>query len=205
MKSGVSKFALVKNTILEGGNNIAKFSKIDGCSIGFGSYIASYSKLFKCCIGRYCSISQKVQIVFGNHPTSKFVSTYPSFYATNTQSGFSYVDKDKFEEYTYSDKDKNWYVEIGNDVWIGYDVKIMAGVHIGNGAIIAAGSVVTSDIAPYTIVGGVPAKEIRKRFSDEDIVFLQDLEWWNKEPSWIKEHADDFEDISRLKERIENE
>lgn len=205
MKSRVSKFALVKNTVLEGGNDIAKLSKVEGCNIGFGSYIASYSKMFKCHIGRFCSISQKVQIVFGNHPTSKFVSTYPAFYTRNTQSGFSYVDKDKFQEYTYIDKDKKWYVEIGNDVWIGYDVKIMAGVHIGNGAIVAAGSVVTSNVEPYTIVGGVPAKEIRKRFSDEDIAFLEELEWWNKELSWIKEHAEDFEDISRLKEKIRHE
>ncbi len=205
MKSRVSKLALVKNTTLEGGNNIAKFSKISDCNVGYGSYIASYSKMFKCRIGRYCSISQKVQVVFGNHPTRKFVSTYPAFYARNTQAGFSYVDKDKFEEYTYVDKEKNWYVEIGNDVWIGYDVKIMSGVHIGDGAIVAAGSIVTSDIKPYTIVGGTPAKEIRKRFSDEDIAFLQELEWWNKDINWIEKYADDFEDISRLKERFKHE
>lgn len=205
MKSRISKFALIKNTTLEGDNAIAKFSKIEDCHVGYGSYISSYSKIFKCRIGKYCSISQKLQIVFGNHPINKFVSTYPGFYAVNTQSGISYVKQDKFEEYTYSDTEKKWYVEIGNDVWIGYDVKIMSGVRIGDGAIVAAGSVVTTDIEPYSIVGGVPAKEIRKRFSNDDIDFLKKLEWWNKESCWLKEYAEDFADIRQLRERIRNE
>lgn len=205
MGSKISKFALVKNTTLEGGNEIAKLSKVEDSHLGYGSYIASYSKIFKCKIGKYCSISQKVQIVFGNHPTSKFVSTYPGFYARNTQTGICYVNQDKFEEYTYADPDKKWYVEIGNDVWIGYDVKILSGVHIGDGAIIATGSTVTSDVEPYSIVGGVPARQIRKRFSDEEIAFLEQLKWWNREENWIKEHAEDFEDIRRLKERMNHE
>ena len=68
---------------------------------------------------------------------------------------------------------------IGNDVWIGYDVTIMPGVKIGDGAIIGSKSVVTKDVAPYSIVGGNPAKEIRKRFTDEQINYLLDLQWWN--------------------------
>lgn len=202
MKSKVSKLALIKNTTLDGNNSIAKFSKVEDSRIGFGSYIASYSKVFKCNIGRYCSISQKVQIVFGNHPTEKFVSTYPGFYARKTQSGISYVKENKFEEYTYADRGKKWYVEIGNDVWIGYDVKILSGIHIGDGAVVAAGSVVTKDVEPYSIVGGIPAKEIRKRFSEKDIEFLENLKWWDKDKSWIEKYAEDFEDISRLKARI---
>ena len=67
---------------------------------------------------------------------------------------------------------------IGNDVWIGYEAVIMAGVHIGNGAIIAARAVVTKDVPPYTIVGGVPARLIRKRFDEETIQKLKTLKWW---------------------------
>ena len=67
---------------------------------------------------------------------------------------------------------------IGNDVWIGYEAVIMAGVHIGNGAIIAARAVVTKDVPPYTIVGGVPARPIRKRFDEEVIQELETLQWW---------------------------
>ena len=68
---------------------------------------------------------------------------------------------------------------IGNDVWIGYEAAIMAGVTIGDGAIIGTRAVVTKDVPPYTIVGGVPAKPIRKRFSDETISLLLELKWWN--------------------------
>jgi virginiamycin A acetyltransferase len=68
---------------------------------------------------------------------------------------------------------------IGNDVWIGYDATIMPGVNIGDGAIIATKAVVTKDVAPYSIVGGNPAKEIKKRFSQEEIDFLLDIQWWD--------------------------
>lgn len=70
-------------------------------------------------------------------------------------------------------------IVIGNDVWIGYDAVIMAGVTIGDGAIIGTKAVVTKDVAPYSIVGGVPAKEIRKRFAPEVIKRLQEIQWWD--------------------------
>ena len=70
-------------------------------------------------------------------------------------------------------------IVIGNDVWIGYDAIIMAGVTIGDGAIIGTRAVVTKDVEPYSIVGGVPAKEIRKRFAPEVIKRLLELQWWN--------------------------
>ena len=70
-------------------------------------------------------------------------------------------------------------IVIGNDVWIGYEAVVMAGVHIGNGAIIAAHAVVTKNVPPYTIVGGVPARPIRKRFDEEVIRMLETLKWWD--------------------------
>ena len=68
---------------------------------------------------------------------------------------------------------------IGNDVWIGYEAVVMAGVHIGDGAIIASRAVVTKDVPPYTIVGGTPAKKIRMRFDEDTIAQLQELKWWD--------------------------
>ena len=68
---------------------------------------------------------------------------------------------------------------IGNDVWIGYEAVVMAGVHIGNGAIVASRAVVTKDVPPYTIVGDTPAREIRKRFDMDTIARLQELQWWD--------------------------
>lgn len=76
---------------------------------------------------------------------------------------------------------------IGNDVWIGYEALIMAGVHIGNGAIIAARAVVTKDVPPYTIVGGVPARLIRKRFTDDTIQKMEALKWWDWSYEKIKQ------------------
>ena len=70
-------------------------------------------------------------------------------------------------------------IVIDNDVWIGYEAVIMAGVHIGNGAIIAARAVVTKGVPPYTIVGGVPARPIRKRFDEDTIRKLETLKWWD--------------------------
>ena len=77
-------------------------------------------------------------------------------------------------------------IVIGNDVWIGYDAIIMAGVTIGDGAIIGTRAVVTKDVEPYSIVGGVPAKEIRKRFSTDIIARLQELQWWNWDADIIR-------------------
>jgi virginiamycin A acetyltransferase len=78
-------------------------------------------------------------------------------------------------------------IVIGNDVWIGYDAIIMAGVHIGDGAIIGTRAVVTKDVPPYTIVGGVPAKEIRRRFEAETISKLLKLQWWDWPVEKIRE------------------
>ena len=86
-------------------------------------------------------------------------------------------------------------VEVGNDVWIASDVKLLPGIVIHDGAVIAAGAVVTKDVPPYAIVGGVPAKVIRYRFTKEQIESLLDIQWWNKDEKWIREHAGLFDDV----------
>ena len=203
--ANISKFAKIVKSSFEGANGVAKLAAVVESSIGYGTYVGSYSKITKCKIGRYCSIAHNVEIVFGNHPTRKFVSTHPAFYAVKNQSGISYVTSNIFDEFTYADKDKKYYVDIGNDVWIGAHTLIMSGIHIGDGAIIAAGAVVTKDVPAYAVVGGTPAKVIRYRFSDEEITFLEQLKWWNKGEKWIEMHAMDFCNIMKLKERINNE
>ncbi len=170
---------------------MAKFATVVNSSVGFGTYISFYSKLFNCKIGRYCSIGQKIQIVFGEHPTSTFVSTHPTFYSVASVSGFSYVKENLFEEYVYIDTEKIYFVEIANDVWIGCGALLMPGIRMGDGTIIAAGRV-TKDVPPYAIVGGIPAKTIRYRFESDEIDFLMNLKWWDKELSWIKENIELF-------------
>ena len=87
---------------------------------------------------------------------------------------------------------------IGNDVWIGNDVKIMDGVIIGNGAIIATGSIVNKNVKPYEIVGGAPAKHIRYRFSDDKILALEELKWWDKDLMWLERNYHLFNNIDKV-------
>ena len=126
----------------------------------------------KLIIGKFCSIACGTKFLFNcaNH-TQKSLSTYtfPLFYEE--------WELEKSNITTAWDNKGD--IVIGNDVWIGYEAVIMAGVHIGDGAIIAARTVVTKDVPPYTIVGGTPAKEIRKRFDAEIIQQLLLLKWWN--------------------------
>ena len=86
--------------------------------------------------------------------------------------------------------------EIGNDVWIGSHVLILDGVSVGDGAIIATGAVVTKDIEPYSIYGGVPARLIRYRFSQERINYLLNFSWWNKDEDWLFNHIKEFSDTN---------
>jgi len=192
----VSIFALLnRNTVLEGFNKIGKKSCISNSKIGYSSIVSDYCNMWNCHIGRYCSIAGKANIVSALHPAHTFVSSHPAFYSINKQSGYSYVDKTIFEEHQYYDKENGVNVKIGNDVWIGYDVTIMGGLEIGDGAIIATGAVVTKNVRPYSIVGGVPAKEIKRRFTDSQVDFLLNFKWWDKSTEWMKENASLFQDI----------
>lgn len=123
-------------------------------------------------IGKFCSIACGAKFIFNcaNH-TLKSLSTYtfPLF--------FEEWELPKSE--IASAWDNKGDIVIGNDVWIGYDAVIMAGVTIGDGAIIGTRAVVTKDVEPYSIVGGIPAKEIRKRFAPDVIERLSSLQWWN--------------------------
>ncbi len=130
-------------------------------------------------IGKFCSIACGAKFIFNcaNH-TLKSLSTYtfPLF--------FEEWDLPKSEIATAWDNKGD--IVIGNDVWIGYDAVIMAGVTIGDGAIIGTRAVVVKDVEPYSIVGGIPAKEIRKRFSPDIIARLRKLQWWNWPPEKIQ-------------------
>ena len=132
-------------------------------------------------IGKFCSIACGAKFILNsaNHSLSS-LSTYP----------FPIF----FEEWNLDVKniteawDNKGDIVIGNDVWIGYEAVILAGVTIGDGAVIGARAVVTKDIPPYTIVGGVPAKPIRKRFTQETIDLLLKIKWWNWPEERIRQH-----------------
>lgn len=162
-------------------------------TIGYGSFIGRDSDL-NANIGRYSSIGINVKTSTGAHPTKVFVSTHPAFYSTRKQAGFSYVTEDKFAEGIYVDNQKH-VASIGNDVWIANNVLLLPGVHIYDGAIVAAGAVVTKDVEPYSIVGGVPARQIGKRFDDKTIERLLNIQWWNWSNEVIRKKAYCFSDV----------
>jgi len=170
--------------------------------IGLGTYIGWNSIFNNCIIGRFCSIAPFAQIIYGTHPSSIFISTHPAFFSKNKQAGFSFTDVNLFDEHKYAIPEKKISVMIGNDVWIGFGTSIMEGVKVGDGAIIAAGSLVTRDVPPYAIVAGIPAKVIKYRFSQLEIDELLRLKWWSKDFNWIQKNHKYFCNISYLNELL---
>lgn len=137
-------------------------------------------------IGKFCSIACGAKFLFNsaNHALGSLSTyTFPIF----------------FEEWDLPVEDipRAWDnkgdIVIGNDVWIGYEAVVMAGVTIGDGAIIGTRAVVTKDVPPYTIVGGVPAKPIRKRFDEETVKRLLALKWWDQPIERIRRHLEDIQ------------
>tara|TARA_R110002020_G_scaffold91560_2_gene222277 strand:+ start:8536 stop:9252 length:717 start_codon:yes stop_codon:yes gene_type:complete len=188
-----------------GQNYIGKNTTFTSSEIGFASYIAEFSYFMNAKIGKYSSIGPHVKCIFGNHPTHTFVSTHPSFFSTRKQVGFSFTEKQLFQEFALPKEENAPYtIEIGNDVWIGANVSILDGVSIGNGAIVAANSLVNKDIPPYSIYGGVPAKLIKPRFDHEKVAYLINLSWWDKPYEWIKAHSHLFVDIDMLMKNIKS-
>ena len=148
------------------------------------NFIANVRYLFdftgdKLIIGKFCMIASGVTFIMNgaNHLTNS-ISTYP--FAI-----FGHGWENAMEDRSYPNRGDT---VIGNDVWIGYNATIMPGVTIGDGAIIATNATVIRDIAPYTVVGGNPAREIRKRFSEEEIKSLLDIKWWDWPPEKITQN-----------------
>ena len=152
-----------------GKNGVEKGTFIaDNVSLGYMTYVNSNSWLENCSIGNYCSISSNVMICPAEHYTDRFLS-HPIVGCWRTDR-----------------------VSIGHDVLISHGVTILQGVSIGNGAVIAAGAVVTKDIAPYSVVGGVPAKIIRMRFDKTTIEKIEHSELYFKSEDEVKKLVKEF-------------
>jgi len=146
-------------------------------------YPVNHDKLF---IGKFCSIACGAKFLFNsaNHALGS-LSTYP-FPIFYEEWGLDVANVSS----AWGNKGD---IVIGSDVWIGYEAIVLAGVTIGDGAVVGARAVVTKDVPPYTIVGGVPAKPIRKRFDDKTIEALLDIKWWDWPKDRIARHASDIQ------------
>lgn len=152
--------------------------------LGDYSYIVSYGNVIWSSIGKFCSIAEGARINPGNHATWRASQHHFTYRAA--QYGLGEDDHDFFQWR------KDHWVTIGHDVWIGHGVTVLAGVTVGTGAVIAAGAVVAKDVAPYTIVGGVPSKEIKRRFTEAQGEAMQEIAWWDWSHDRLREVLPDI-------------
>lgn len=192
----------------EPGCRIERFSHIlagHALPAALGAFSYSFSPFLPTMrVGRYCSIAHDVGVMASQHPTD-WATSSPFSYSPWGLEGFSrYLAEEKgltsFVLFP-SDEFRSAPVTVGNDVWIGEGVLLKGGVTIGDGAIVAARAVVTRDVPPYAIVGGVPAKVIRMRFPEAVVERLQALQWWRFGPDVL--HPLDVRDTQGFMDRLE--
>jgi len=190
-KSKIYRNSKLENSTLDPFSIVFINVTLFNTKLGSHSYVQKNSTIINCEIGKFCSIASNVTIGPGIHLTSG-VSTHPAFYLQNTPLIKKYSSKDLFISSVRSN--------IGNDVWIGEKSIILDGLTIGDGAIIAAGSIVNSNVEPYSIVGGIPAKHIKFRFDEQTRIKLLELKWWNKSEEWLERNYKSFQNVNELLE-----
>ncbi|MER7796517.1 CatB-related O-acetyltransferase [Microbacterium sp. NPDC096154] len=173
-------------------SRVAHHASVRSCTIGRYTSVGRFAKLAFADIGSFCSISWDVTIGAISHPMTHITThAFPYVPSLGIAPGARKQDVER--------------VRIGHDVWIGTQAIIMPGVTIGNGAVIGAGSVVTSDVEPYTVVAGVPARKLRDRFPAEVAAQIDALAWWDLPTSELRARLDAFQTddvaagIARLK------
>ena len=181
----VGDFSIVRTSKLEDKCEIGRRNTVDNAEIGKSTYTGEFCIIKYCSIGKFCAISWNVSIGGANHNVDN-LAVSPLHRIIN-------VPVENYSSF------ENETVVIGNDVWIAAGAHILRGVTIGDGAVVAANSVVTKDVPPYSIVGGVPARIIKYRFSKEIITQLIEIQWWN----WSDEKLEKAKLLFREKVTIE--
>lgn len=182
----------IRDTTLGAWTDIGPNCSIGESSIGDYTYFAGDAQVMYATVGRFCSIASHVRINPGNHPMTRVTQHHMTY--RRAMFGFGEDDAAFFQWR------RDHHVTIGNDVWIGHAAIVMPGVTIGDGAVIGSAAVVTKDVPPYTIVGGVPAKPIRDRFPREVAERLQRIAWWDWTREELEARFDDLLDLDRFLE-----
>ena len=158
-------------------------------TMGDYSYVVNDSNIIYTTIGKFCSIAAMTRINPGNHPMQRASQSHFTYRAS------AYFE-DAEDDAAFFDWRRSTPVTIGHDVWIGHGAIILPGRDIGTGAVVAGGAIVTKDVAPYTIVGGNPARVIRPRFPAGIAQRLMALGWWDWEHARLRAALEDFRTLS---------
>ena len=185
---GISLRATVVDSDIDKKAVIQHHANIRYSQIGKYTYVSANASCVYAKIGNFSSIAAGVAIGGGGHNLES-VSTSPVF------SKGKNIFRRNFASIEYSPYKQT---VIGNDVWIGNRALILQGVTIGDGAVVGAGSVVTKDVEPYSVVAGNPARVIKKRFDDETVEKLLALKWWEKDESFLKKYGEHFNSPEKL-------
>ena len=182
----ISNFAFVSsNNRISPLATIYRGVKIKKSAVGDYTYISASTEVENATIGKFCSVADHCRIGTSTHNIDQ-ISTSPLFTQRINATKSQWTDKNVNDSPLLK-------VKIGNDVWLGTHCIILGNVNVGNGAVVAAGAVVTKDVPPYAIVGGVPAKIIKYRFSEDIIKALEDSEWWNLPEDKLKDNISIFQ------------
>lgn len=181
--------AVVRGSTLGRYTEVAERCTVTESTLGDYSYMMRDCEVWASRIGRFVNIASHVRLNATNHPTWRATLHHFTYRAGDYWA-------DAANEESFFDWRRAHAVTIGHDVWIGHGATVLPGVTVGNGAVIGAGAVVSKDVAPFLIVGGVPAKPIRRRFDDAVAARLEALAWWDWDHGALRGALDDFRSLS---------
>ena len=164
-------------------------TSVEELELGDYSYVVNDSDIIYARIGKFCSIAAHTRINPGNHPMQRASQAHFTYRASTYFPG-------EADEEAFFDTRRAAGVIIGHDVWIGHGAIVLPGRTIGHGAVIAAGAIVTKDVEPYAIVGGNPARPLKRRFAPDIAARLEALAWWDWDHERLRAALPDFRELA---------